>query len=69
MVTLTKSAQKLKEKFIEEGIEKGIEEGIEEGIKKVSSAMAMIKNGSSIEDISIATGLSKDQINQLYDFN
>ena len=57
MVTLTKSAKKLKEKFIEEGREEGIGIAI--------SAIAMIKNGSSIEDTSIATGLSKDQINQL----
>ena len=57
MVTLTKSAQKLKEKFIAEGVEIAI------------SAIDMIKNGSSIEDTSTATGLSKDQINQLCALN
>ena len=57
MVVLTKSAQKLKDKFIEEGKEEGIEIAI--------YAINMIKNGSSLDDISIATGLSKDQISQL----
>ena len=53
MVILTKSAQKLKDKYIEEGIGMAI------------SAITMINNGSSIEDICKDTGLTKTQINQL----
>jgi len=47
-----------------EGIEEGIKEGIKEG--KIEIAKKMLKKGMSIEDISVVTGLSEQQIGELY---
>ena len=46
-----------------EGIEEGIKEGIKEG--KIEIAKKMLKKGMSIEDISVVTGLSEQQIGEL----
>ena len=43
--------------------EKGIEKGIEKG--KLETAKNMLNNGFSIEDISICTNLTIEQINNL----
>ena len=47
----------------EKGIKKGIEKGIEKG--KLETAKNMLNNGFSIEDVSICTNLTIEQINNL----
>ena len=61
MAVLTPGAKEIKEKIYEQG--KG--EGTGEGFKKSLKAIDMIKKGSSLEDISKETGLTKIQLNQL----
>lgn len=55
------------EKGIEQGMERGIEQGMERGIEKV--AKNLLLQGISVEDIAIATGLSKHKILELQDHN
>ncbi len=54
-------------KGIEQGIELGIEQGIEQGEKKNSIKMArlMLEYGKPIEEITLFTGLSKEEIENL----
>lgn len=49
----------------EKGMEKGIHIGEKKGMEKVFTAINMIKQGFTIEDIIKATGLTEMQINQL----
>ncbi len=70
-----RKANDMRNMYIEKGIEKGKEEGIKEGIKegkkegkkeeKIKIAKAMKKIGASIEEISICTELTKDEIEEL----
>ena len=55
------------EKGKKEGLEKGIKEGREEGIKEgiISTAKRLIKMNIPIENISKATGLTKEEIAKL----
>ena len=67
---LTEGARKHIEQIIleqtkEEGIKEGIPIGEEKGMEKVFTAINMIKQGFTIEDIIKATGLTEMQINQL----
>lgn len=57
MVVLTPGAKRIKERFIDPAIEQGIEKSI--------AAVNMVNNGSSLDEVSEATGLSKTQISQL----
>ena len=55
------------EKGIEQGIEKGIEKGIEQGIEQQTIELTknMLKENIDINQISIITGLSINEINNL----
>ena len=65
MVVLPRDVQRVYDMLINEGIERGFGQGFEKGIEQGITAVNMIKNGFSLEDASLATGLSKDQIIQL----
>ncbi len=66
-----RKANDMRNMYIEKGIEKGKEEGIKEGIKegkkeeKIKIAKAMKKIGAPIEEISICTELTKEEIEDL----
>lgn len=48
-----------------EGKAKGLAEGKAEMLKKIKTAVAMFKKGSSVEEISKETGLKKEDIMDL----
>ena len=71
MVVMPLSTQRVFDRILAEGREEGrVEgrvEGREIGVQSAISALDMIRSGSSLEEVSKATGLSKAQISQLSD--
>ena len=71
MVVMPLSTQRVFDRILAEGREEGRVEGREEGreigVQSAISALDMIRSGSSLEEVSKATGLSKAQISQLSD--
>ena len=65
--SLNTAEKKGMERGIEKGIEKGIKQGIEVGEKqaKIYIAKKSLSKGIDIETISLITGLSKNEIEEL----
>ena len=68
---LRKIQNSLKEEAREEGLKEGLEEGIKEGIKeginsnKIEIAKNLLSMNMSVDDITKATGLTKEEIEKL----